>query len=326
MMRGIFAGDAKELSVHAFGATSSLFDMEQKDGGILRSVLKNKIGLSHRQPVPDVFPENEKYDLVAKSRKEKWAIWSLEGGLETMIDALKEDLSSKGVEFLMETNVQNLNCDSKNVYLQGDNVDIQCQHSFLALPAISVANLLQKTEMQSLNTQLLDIPYVDVAVVNIEFDGKLDLPTGEGFGLLVPSCEKRIPILGIIFDTCAFPQKTSEDLDKTVFTVMMGGRWFKKLFGPNPKESDLTNLAIYQLKSILEIEPLIEPSRVVTKIHKNCIAQYTIGHMDRVRKIRSFIKENNMPISLVGSAFDGVGINDAIMSSRKQINLCDKFN
>ena len=63
-MRGIFAGDAKELSVHAFGATSSLFDMEQKDGGILKSVVKNKLGLSQRQHVEELFPENESFDLV----------------------------------------------------------------------------------------------------------------------------------------------------------------------------------------------------------------------------------------------------------------------
>ena len=316
MMRGIFAGDAKELSVHAFGATSSLFDMEQKDGGIFKSVVKSKLGLSRRQPPVELFPENEICDLVKKSRKEKWAIWSLDGGLETLIGALKDHLLTKGVEIRMETNIHDIDFTNGNVCLGGDNFDIQCDHSILALPAYSAANFFQ--EMPSLKSHLLDIPYVDVAVVNIEYDGKIDLPTGEGFGLLVPSCEKDIPILGIIFDTCAFPQTTSENSAKTVFTVMMGGRWFHSLFGPEPKPSDLTNIALENLKSILGIHQ--EPTGVVTNIHKNCIAQYTIGHIDRVAKIRSCIKENNIPISFVGSAFDGVGINDAILSSRRQIN------
>ena len=319
MMRGIFAGDAKELSVHAFGATSSLFDMEQKDGGILKSVIKNKLGLSRRQHVTELFPENENFDLVKKSRNEKWAIWSLDGGLETLIDALKDHLLSQGVEIQMERNIQSLKCDNRNVYLKGDDIDIQCQHSVLALPTNSIANLLQHSNMESMKAQLLGIPYVDVAVVNVEFDGKIDLPTGEGFGLLVPSCETDIPILGIIFDTCAFPQTTIEKSQKSVFTVMMGGKWFNSLFGPDPNASDLKNIALHHLKTILDLQQ--EPTRVVTKIHKDCIAQYTIGHINRVKEIRRCIKEKNMPISIVGSAFDGVGINDAIMSSRKQINL-----
>lgn len=314
-MRGIFAGDAKELSVHAFGATSSLFDMEQKDGGILKSVVKSKLGLSRRQPPAELFPENETCDLVKKSQNEKWAIWSLEGGLETLIDALKDHLLSQGVEIRMDTNLDEMNFDHGNVCLRGDNLDMHYDHSILALPAYSAANLFQ--EMQSLKTLLLDIPYVDVAVVNIEYDGKIDLPTGEGFGLLVPSSEKDIPILGIIFDTCAFPQTTSGNSPKTIFTVMMGGSWFRSLFGPDPKTSDLANIALEQLKSILNFHQ--EPTRVVTHIHKNCIAQYTIGHINRVGKIRSYIKGNNLPISFVGSAFDGVGINDAILSSRRQI-------
>ena len=36
--------------------------------------------------------------------------------------------------------------------------------------------------------------------------------------------------------------------------------------------------------------------------------------------MRSLIESENLPISLVGSAYDGVGINDAIVSARKAVN------
>ena len=36
--------------------------------------------------------------------------------------------------------------------------------------------------------------------------------------------------------------------------------------------------------------------------------------------MRSLIESENLPISLVGSAYDGVGINDAIVSAKKGVN------
>ena len=87
----------------------------------------------------------------------------------------------------------------------------------------------------------------------MEYKKRLELHTGEAFGLLVPSCQKDIPILGIIFDTCGFPQHTSDGSERTVFTVMMGGKWFENLFGLDPNPKDLENLAIQQIKQILII-------------------------------------------------------------------------
>ena len=51
---------------------------------------------------------------------------------------------------------------------------------------------------------LSSIPFVTVAVVNIEYDGNV-LNRDPAFGFLVPSTQKE-PLLGVIFDTCSFPQ------------------------------------------------------------------------------------------------------------------------
>ena len=318
MLRGIFAGDAKELSANALSIP--LLDMEQRDGGFLKSLLKSQLGWSKTKNQPSPFGENEDCKLVKRAREEKWAIWSLDGGLETLISALKEHLLNKGVDIFVDMEIHQVKCqNSKQVTFIGDKFEYNFNQAFMAIPAESAAKLFPTTkEGQNLHTLLSSIPYVDVAVINVEYSGKIHLHTGEAFGLLVPSSQKDIPILGIIFDTCAFPQKDENGCEKTVFTVMMGGAWFESQFHDNPDPKNLENIALEQIRTILKIDE--SPTRVLTKIHRKCIAQYTVGHRERVRLIREYIKENDMNINIIGSAYDGVGINDAILSSRQQVH------
>ena len=319
MVRGICAGDAKEISAAAF-ILGPLFKMEQVDGGVLKSILKKQLGISNLdKETKQAKKANKEKDLVKKARMEKWAVWSLEGGLQTLIEALKLHLLNNGVEIRTGTLTKELIFDKDNssIRLLGSDFEIECEHCFLGLPAYSAAKLFETSENAHLQELLLSIPYVDVAVVNVEYDGKLSLPTGEAFGVLVPSNQEHIPILGIIFDTCSFPQSTSENLEKSIFTVMMGGKWFDNLFGSSPEMELLENLATEQIQNILNIHQ--KPSRVVAKIHRKSIAQYTVGHGQRTENLRRHVKKENLPLSFIGSAFDGVGINDAIQSARKHV-------
>lgn len=174
------------------------------------------------------------------------------------------------------------------------------------------AYLFDDDKTKEIRTLLNSIPYVDVAVINFMFEGK-HLINEPAFGFLVPSSEENVPILGVIYDTCSFPQG-----DKTIFTVMMGGAWFDQLFGQNPSSTDLESIALKHLKSILKIEE--DPIKVICKVHEKCIAQYTVGHAQRVKKLRELTtKHAKLPLAFVGSAYDGVGLNDAIMSSKTQV-------
>ena len=94
-------------------------------------------------------------------------------------------------------------------------------------------NFIDYEGTTAIRTLLHTIPYVDVAVINIMFQGT-HLINEPAFGFLVPSTESNVPILGVIYDTCSFPQG-----DNTILTVMMGGAWFDQLFGQNPNPKGL---------------------------------------------------------------------------------------
>lgn len=114
-----------------------------------------------------------------------------------------------------------------------------------ALPAFQLAELVESAH-PSLSKMLKTIDCVTVGLVNIEWSGKQ--LNQEAFGFLVPSSQK-LPILGVVYDTCSFPQG-----DRTIVTVMMGGKWFESLFGKDPKEDTLLKTALQQIESVLGIK------------------------------------------------------------------------
>lgn len=254
--------------------------------------------------------KESKSELVKRAKMEKWSVWGLEGGLSTLTEALAARVAFNGVEIITSGQVKDMNLSDK-VNLNLATQSMEADLCVMALPSYEVGHILPDDHVD-LKDLLMSIPYVDVGVVNVEYAGNLALKCGDGFGLLVPSSQKDVPILGIIFDTCTFPQG-----DRTIFTVMMGGSWFKSLFGDDPDVEELEELAIRQIDKILGIRQ--SPIRVLGKIHRNAIAQYTVGHKVRLKAMRDYIKAKGLPIRLVGSAFDGVGLNDAILSSRNQL-------
>ena len=74
--------------------------------------------------------------------------------------------------------------------------------TFWTTPAFSTSEAM-RTHDRDLSQTLDTIPFVDVALMNYIFEND-QLVQNPGFGFLVPSSEKNIPILGVIFDTCTY--------------------------------------------------------------------------------------------------------------------------
>ncbi|NXA43114.1 PPOX oxidase, partial [Eudromia elegans] len=83
-------------------------------------------------------------------------------------------------------------------------------------------------EAEPLARELRSIPAVTVAVVNLQYEG-VELPV-TGFGHLVPSGEDS-SVLGIVYDSVAFPEHDGAGAASVRLTVMLGGAWFTQSFG-----------------------------------------------------------------------------------------------
>lgn len=298
MCRGIFAGNAKELSVHCIARR--LHDMEQKHGTVLLGLLKD------RKNAAKLDPNLQNYELVKKAKKERWSVWSVAGGLENFVQALEKSVAENNVDIWKNTQVKGMIRSTNKLVIQTEQKELEVDRVISCLPS-NVMNSVIQPISPKLCSLLSSIPYVSVGIVNLEFPGhQVEEP---GFGYLVPSSESN-HVLGVIYDTCTFPQG-----DRTILTVMMGGYWFKKLFGNNPSLESLLDVAISEVKQSLKIEA--KPTRHHVRILKDCIAQYVVGHSDVVSNARKLITDLRLSLALAGSSYDGVGVNDVIMSAKK---------
>ncbi|NXU49634.1 PPOX oxidase, partial [Turnix velox] len=149
--------------------------------------------------------------------------------METLPQALVAFLRSQGVELLSHTPLKHLRRQPDGRWQGGmGGSPGASDHVISALPAAALAEVLP-SEAEPLAKELRLIPTVSVAVVNLQYKG-VTLPV-TGFGHLVPSWEDPA-LLGIVYDSVAFPQQNGEGgADSLRLTVMLGGAWFQQSFG-----------------------------------------------------------------------------------------------
>uniref|UniRef100_A0A182R8D3 Protoporphyrinogen oxidase n=1 Tax=Anopheles funestus TaxID=62324 RepID=A0A182R8D3_ANOFN len=309
MLCGICAGNAKEISVKFL--MKDIFEREQRHGGVILGLLKEALQ-NRKKEQPKTVPKDPASvgSLAERAKAENWSIYSIRGGLQTLPETLADDLRAKGVSIVKGTKFEELIFDRDHVVLRVDGKEQKLQHLVSSIPSYKLAKHVQKQHPQLAST-LSSIPFVDVCVINLQYR-KADLLKHDGFGFLVPPIE-NLPILGVIFDSCCFDMD-----DNTILTVMMGGAWFEKWFGKNPSNEHLLEVALENIKKILHIDQ--RPDSYKVNLLRKCIPQYTVGHQDRVKAIRDYIEQHRLPIVLCGASYDGVGVNDVILSARTNVD------
>uniref|UniRef100_A0A3Q3EFG3 Protoporphyrinogen oxidase n=1 Tax=Labrus bergylta TaxID=56723 RepID=A0A3Q3EFG3_9LABR len=294
LCRGVFAGDCRKLSVRS--CFPVLYNAEQRRGSIILGMLLGS-GIH----------------FCGRSVTESWAQWSLIRGLQSLPESLTEFLQRSGrVQLHSEAAVTKIRPSETGWKIDLEDGVVSADHIISALPAKALSSALPPS-CQPIIKQLQDISTVTVAVVNLEYEGSI-LPV-TGFGHLVPSSEDR-GLLGVVYDSVPFPEHNRPEGHTTRLTVMMGGAWFQEVFGDpeSVTEDDLLARATEGVQKHLGVTSAPSWSRVV--LQRDCIPQYYLGHFQRVESIRSFIKKNNLPLSLIGSSYDGVSVNDVIFGGR----------
>lgn len=304
MLCGICAGDAKEISVKFLLKT--FFEYEQQYGNITMGLVKK--AFTARKQSHASIEQDANVSLVKRAREEHWSTYSMENGMERLPKVLVECLQQNSIQLNLNSKCDNVEFVDKHSVAVTINGHKHMTESLISsLPAFEISRLLQQ-QHPVLANELQQIPYVDVAVINLQYTS--DLLPSPGFGFLVPPSENS-PILGVIYDSACFDMGDKN----TVLTVMMGGKWFQSKFGNNVTEAELLDKALGQLRSILKIDE--PPNDYKVNILRKCIPQYVVGHYERIERIHDYIRANQLPLKLCGSAIDGVGVNDVIYSAKQ---------
>ncbi|KAM9515105.1 protoporphyrinogen oxidase isoform 1-T1 [Guaruba guarouba] len=308
--RGVFAGDCRALSVRS--CFPLLFRAERRRRSVLLGLA---LGSGERRGGGGGDPHTRGVEsgLSRRARAERWSQWSLRGGMETLPEALAEFLRERGVELRCHQRLRSLRRrhDGRWELTLADGT-VRADHVVSALPAAALAEALP-AEAAALAQELRRIPAVSVAVVNLQYEG-VALPV-TGFGHLVPSSEDG-SLLGIVYDSVAFPQHNGAAAASLRLTVMLGGAWFEQSFGDPAAAAPelLLHRAQAAVREQLGLEPA--PTRSIVRVHQACIPQYTLGHWQRTERIDRFLAEHRLPLSLIGASYSGVSVNDCIASAK----------
>ncbi len=275
MALGIFAGDARRLSLQA--AFPRMAALEREHGSVIRGM------------------------IAQRGRTSSGTLTSFRHGMQQLPRALAER-GGFAVRCSAEVSALRRTPDGWSVVVDGDAEAIPADAVILAGEPWAMAPLLQPHDVR-LATDLLAIPCPAVGVVALGFGPAAAAKVPVGFGLLIARGE-GFRMLGTLWETHLYQGRGPDG--HVLVRAMFGGA-----VDPDAgalSETDLAALAREEIARLygLTDAPLLEQ---VVRVPR-AIPQYEIGHSARVARITDAI--DALPgLSITGNGLRGVAFADA---------------
>jgi len=283
---GIYAGDPDRL-VTSY-ALPKLHRLEQQYGSFIRGGIKKA-----REP---------KDPLTRRATK---AVFSAEGGLQELTDALGEAVGAD--RFWLSVNnltVSPANNSYQSVFQQhGHEVVITSPKVISTTGSHAVPGFMQfldPSDLQPLK-QLEYAKVVQVVAAYRQWTGR-ELTA---FGGLIPSRERR-NALGILFTSAIFPGRAPDG--GAILSVFMGGRRRPDIYEMD--DAQIREMALQEIRETLDTGKAA-PHHLEIYRYRHAIPQYEVDSGERFEAIRQI--ETAYPgLTLAGNMRDGIGISDRV--------------
>jgi len=290
LLSGVYGGEASQLSVRAVLARFA--EMEAKHGSLGRAMLSahRRMIAARKGPAPPLFT-------------------SLKEGMQQMVDTLVARL---------DANALRPSAPVQSVIAQDDGWTVSAGYQsdhfhalIIATPATAASVLLQMTD-ENLARELGEIRYSSSVTVTLGYDEKVRRVLPPGFGFLVPRSEGR-RMLAATFVHNKFPHRAPEN--RAIVRCFLGGARDEAIL--QSSEEEILRIVRDELKQIIGLtaEPLF------VRIYKwqGAMAQYGVGHLDRVARIETLLQK--LPgLALAGNGFNGIGVPDCVRSGTDAAN------
>ena len=277
LLSGVYGGDPAQLSVGS--VLPRFLQTEAKYGSLVRGVLAGRTGAAPSGPL----------------------FRTLKGGLGTLVDALAARVK------VCRAEVETIERSGSGFRLRTGGEWIDADQVIVACPAWSAARLVQGLDGR-LAELLGSIDYSSSLTLSLiyrtaDFDGKR-----AGFGFLVPKKERQ-RLAACTFVGTKFSFRVPDD--RIVLRCFFGGIGDPAIL--NESDASVTAIAREELRRILGLTAA--PIAQVIARWPRSMAQYTLGHQQRIEEIRT--RSAAIPgLHLAGNAYDGIGIPDCIQAGR----------
>lgn len=286
LLSGIYSSDIDEMSLQA--TFPNFYSLEQEYGSLIK-------GLQQTMP-----------ERARGTGKRPGQFLTFKNGFETMIDALADALDvgtvalNRTVDHIEKKEHGYFLLLSNGEVLKADAVVLATPHR--ALPKMWSQYPFFKTAR--------DMKATSVANVALAFDAdaiKKDL-AGTGF---VVSRNSDLRITACTWTHKKWPTTTPDG--KVLLRAYVGKPTDQQIV--RQSDEKLVRIVLNDLKKTMKIrqEPLFH---VVTR-WENKMPQYTVGHLERINRLRTEINEHLPGVFLTGSSYEGVGVPDCIAQGKQ---------
>ncbi len=284
LLSGVYGGEASGLSVRA--VLPRFADMESKHGSLGRAMLaaRKKMGAAANVPARPLFT-------------------SLKEGMQQMVDALvaRLDANSLKTSSLVQSVIRQDNGWTVCAGYQSDQFDAV----IIATPTHAAAAVLQAAD-ENLSREMGEIKYSSSVTVTLGYDEKVRRSLPPGFGFLVPRSAGR-RMLAATFVHNKFPHRAPEN--RAIVRCFLGGARDEQIL--QSSEEEILQIVRSELRQIIALnnEPLF--ARIYK--WKSAMAQYSVGHLERLQRIES-LRQKLPGLALAGNGYNGIGVPDCVRS------------
>ena len=305
MVLGVFAGDARRLSVAA--AFPRLKELEAEHGSLVRGMIASgRRARAEREARASAQDDNGDSSTAASASSGsdgvggRGKLTSFRRGLET----LPRTLAARGRAVVRcGTAVERIDRGPNGellVRLPGET--IRADAVILACEAFAASRMVSDLA-SDLAADLAPIQYPPVAVVGVGYEAAAARGVPRGFGVLVPR-DEGCRVLGVLWESYIFSDRSPDH--HILLRAMLGGA-----VDPDAGAADPETLLAWTRADLRRLLG-IESAPRFTHVHRweRAIPQYEIGHGERVRRIESAVARRP-GLYLAGNALHGVAFGKA---------------
>jgi oxygen-dependent protoporphyrinogen oxidase len=298
MVAGIYTADPEKLSLKA--TFPQFLEMERKHGSVIKAL---------RKRAKQQRKKTEGGGDVAKAAGPRYGLFiTFKDGMSTLPNALVKALPDEAIRLDTEVRALRESGDGWALELPGETLEVD--GVVMALQSKLSSELLGEADAE-LSAALGEIEYAGAAVVNFIFDREQIGHAMDGIGAVIPEVEHR-RIIAFSFSSVKFEGRAPEG--KAIVRVFMGGALNPEVAAMDPEQQK--QVALEEIRELLDIKG--EPRFSLAASHRGAMAQYHVGHLDRVARIRELAKQHPT-LALVGNGFDGVGIPDCVRNANEGV-------